>query len=134
METLKRILIKTCSNLFSEFTRGSLLRRSVINSMHSFSPTTLITLPSFPLLICKRILQVEFLRDILVHIQLEVLNIGKFKMFNTVFKPEVLKVTTFKRWNETVFQNLCGTYWLSKKLFKNVCINPILKDKVLTII
>ena len=51
-----------------------------------------------------------------------------------IFKPEVLKATSFKRWNETVFQNFCDTYWLSKMLFKNICINPILKDKVLTIL
>ena len=46
-------------------------------------------------------------------------------MFN-IFKPEVLKATSFKRWNETVFQNFCDTSWLSEMLFKNVCINPIL--------
>ena len=40
-------------------------------------------------------------------------------MFNT-FKPEVLKDTSFKRWNETVFQNFCDTYGLSKILFKNI--------------
>ena len=45
-----------------------------------------------------------------------------------------MKPTTFKRWNETLFQNFCDTYWLSKMLFKNDCINPILKDKVLTMI
>ena len=84
-------------NVCIEFTRGSLLGRSLINSMHSLSTTPLITLPRFPLLNCKRILQVEFLNDTLVHIQLEVLNIGTFKMFKTNFKSEVLKATTFKR-------------------------------------
>ena len=64
--------------------------------MHSLSTTPLITLPRFPLLNCKRILQVEF-NDTLVHIQLETLNIGTFKMFKTVFKSEVLKAATFKR-------------------------------------
>ena len=67
------------------FTRGSLLGRSLISSMHSHSTTPLITLPRFPLLNCKRIVQVEFLNDTLVHIQLEVLNIGTFKMFKTKF-------------------------------------------------
>ena len=99
--------------------------------MHSLSTTPLITLPRFPLLNCKIILQVEFLSATLVHIQLEDLNIGKFKMFKTVFKPEAI---TFKRRKETVFQFFCDTYWLSKMLFKNVCINLILKGKVLTII
>ena len=51
----------------------------------SFSTTPLITLLRFPLLNCRRILQVEFLNDTLVHIQLEVLNIGTFKMFKTKF-------------------------------------------------
>ena len=50
-------------------------------------------------------------------------------MFN-IFKPEVLKATSFKRWNETVFQNFCDTSWLSEMLFKNVCINPILLRNV----
>ena len=53
--------------------------------MHSLSTTPLITLPPFPLLNCKKILQVEFLNDTLVHIQLEVLNIETFKMFKTKF-------------------------------------------------
>ena len=48
-------------------------------------------------------------------------------------KPEVLKATSFQRLIETLFQNFCNTYWLSKMLFKNVCINLILKEKVLTI-
>ena len=51
-----------------------------------------------------------------------------------ILKPELLKATSFKKWNETVFQTFCDTYWLSKMLFKNVCINPILKGNVLTII
>ena len=58
---------------------------SLISAMHSLSTTSLITLPRFPLLNCKRILQVEFLNDTLVHMQLEVLNIGTFKMFKTKF-------------------------------------------------
>ena len=66
-------------NLCSKFTRGSLLGRSLVSSMHSLSTTPLITLPRFPLLNCKRILRVEFLNDTLVHTQLEVLDIGTFK-------------------------------------------------------
>ena len=34
-------------------------------------------------------------------------------------------MASVKRSNETVFQNICDTSWLSK-MFKNVCINPIL--------
>ena len=62
---------------------GSLLGRSLINSMYFLSITPLITLPYFPLLNCKRILQVQFLNDTLVHMQLEVLNIRTAKMFKT---------------------------------------------------
>ena len=84
MEILKRILIiKTCSKPMQRNYTGSLLGRSLINSMHSLSTTPLITLPRFLLLNCKRILQVEFLNDILVHTQLELLNIGTFEMFKT---------------------------------------------------
>ena len=36
-----------------------------------------------------------------------------------IFKSEVLKAASFKRWNETVFQNFCGASWLSK-MFKNM--------------
>ena len=72
-------------NVFLEFTRGSLMGRPLISSMHSLSTTPLITLPRFPLLNSKRILQVEFLNNILVYMQLEVLNIGTFKMFKTKF-------------------------------------------------
>ena len=60
--------------------------RSLISSMHSLSTTPLIALPRFNLLNCKRIIQVEFLNDTLTHIQLEVLNIGTFK----IFKPKLL--------------------------------------------
>ena len=71
-----------------------------MSSMHSLSTTPLITLPHFPLLNFKKMLQVHFLTDTLVNMQLEVLNIGTFKMFKTKFqnfKPEVLKATSFKR-------------------------------------
>ena len=79
METLKRTLIKMCSKPMQQiYTQGSLLGRSLISSLHSPSTTPLITLPHFPLLNCKRILQVEFLND-------------------NNFKPEVLKATSFKK-------------------------------------
>ena len=72
-------------NVILQFTRGSLMGRSLINSMHSLSTTPLIMLPRFPLLNCNRILQVEFLNDTLAHMQLEVLNIGTSEMFKTKF-------------------------------------------------
>ena len=56
-----------------------------MSSMHSLSTTPLITLPHFPLLNFKKMLQVHFLTDTLVNMQLEVLNIGTFKMFKTKF-------------------------------------------------
>ena len=85
MEILKRILIKTCSKPMQRIYTRVPAGASLISSMHSLSTTPLITLPRFPLLNCKRILQVEFLNDTLVHMQLEVLNIGTFKMFKTKF-------------------------------------------------
>ena len=85
METLKRILIKTCSKPMQRIYTMVPADASVISSMHSLCTTPLITMPRFPLLNCKRILQVEFLNDTLVHMQLEVLNIGTFKMFKTKF-------------------------------------------------
>ena len=97
--------------------------------MHSLSITPLITLPYFPLLICKWTLQFQFLNETLVYMQLEVWTLEHLKCLKQsfkIFKPEVLKATSFKRQNETVFQNICGTSWLSKMLFKNVCINQIL--------
>ena len=79
METLKHILIKMCSKPMQQIYTRALLGRSLISSMHSLSTTPLITLPRFLLLNCKRILRVEFLNDTLVHMQLEVLDIGTFK-------------------------------------------------------
>ena len=81
METLKHILIKTCSKPMHQI---YMLGHSLISSMHSLSTKPLI-MPRFPLLDCKIILQVEFLSDTLVHMQLEVLNIGTFKIFKTKF-------------------------------------------------
>ena len=85
METLRRILIKMYSEPMQRVYTRLLAGRSLINSMHSLSTTPLITLSRFSLLNCKRILQVEFLNYTLVHMQLEVLNIGTFKMFKTKF-------------------------------------------------
>ena len=67
--------------------------------MYFLSTTQLIMLPRFLLLNCKRRLRVQFLNDTLVHTELEVLNIGTFKMFKQnfkIFKSEVLKATSFK--------------------------------------
>ena len=57
-----------------------------VSSMYSLSTTPLITLPYFPLLNRKLTLQVEFLNDTLVHMQLELLKIGTFRMFKTKFE------------------------------------------------
>ena len=54
--------------------------------------------------------------------QPEVLNIETFetlKQSSKVFNPKVLSVTTFNRWNDTVFQNISDTYSLSK-IFGNI--------------
>ena len=54
--------------------------------------------------------------------QPDVLNIETFetlKQSSKVFIPKVLRVTTFNRWNDTVFQNISDTYSLSK-IFRNI--------------
>ena len=88
METLRGILIKTCSEPMQRiYIIGSLLGRSLINSMHSLSTTPLIVLPCFSYLTAKEYYRLfEFLNDTLVHMQSEVLNTGTFKMFKAKFK------------------------------------------------
>ena len=115
------MLIKTCSKTMHRiYTIGSLLGRSLINSMHSPFTAPLIGLSCFSYLTAKEYFRLfEFLNGTLD------LNIGTFKMFKQrfkIFKPEVLKAASFRRWNETVFQNFCNTYWLSKILFKNMSV------------
>ena len=80
---LKGILIKTCSEPMQRiYIRGSLLGRSLINSMHSLSTILLTALPCFPLLYYRLF---EFLYDTLAHIQPDFLNIGTFEMFKAKF-------------------------------------------------
>ena len=127
MQTLRGILIKTCSKTMQRiYTRGSLQGRSLINSMHAPSTTPLIALPCFHLLNCKRLLQVVWIPQwYFVTYATRSINIGTFKMFKQsfkIFKPEVLKATSFRRWSETVFQKFCDTYCLSKILFKNMSV------------
>ena len=89
----------------------------------SFHYTTDCAAALFYLLNCKRLLQVVWIP---LHMQPKVLSIGTFKKFKQsfkFFKPQVLKATSFRSWNETIFQIFCDTYCLSKILFKNVCIN-----------
>ena len=122
MQTLRGILIKTCSKtmqrIYTKRPGGSL-----INSMHAPSTTPLIVLP-FHLLNCKRLLQVVWIPQwYFVTYATRSINIGTFKIFKQsfkIFKPEVLRATSFGRWNETVFQKFCNTYCLSKILFKNM--------------
>ena len=67
----------------------------------------------------------EFLNDTLLHNATRSINIGTFKMLKQsfkIFKPYVLKATSFRRWNETVFQKFCDTYYLSKFFFKNMSV------------
>ena len=121
------ILIKTCSKTMQwVYTRGSLQGCSLINSVHAPSTTPLIALPCFCLLSCKRLLQVVRIPHwYFVTYATRSINIGTFKMFKQsfkIFKPEVLKATSFRRWNETVFQKFCDTYCLSKILFKNMSV------------
>ena len=59
MQACKGILLITRSETMQRiYVTGSLLGRSLIDSMDFPSTTPLIDLPCFPLLTCKRILQV----------------------------------------------------------------------------
>ena len=127
MQTLRGILIKTCSKTMQRiYTRGSLQGRSLINSVHAPSTTPLIALPCFHLLNCKRLLQVVWIPQwYFVTYATRSINIGTFKMLKQgfkIFKPEVLKATSFGRWNKTLFQTFCDTYCLSKVLFQNMSV------------
>ena len=99
-------------------------RGVLINSMHAPSPTLLIELSCFHLLNCKRLLQFVWIPQwYFVTYATRSINIGTFKMFKQsfkIFKLEVLKATSFRRWNETVFQKFCDTYYSSKFLFKSM--------------
>ena len=117
MQTLRGILIKTCSKTMQRiYTRVSLQGRSLINSMHAPSTTPLIALPCFHLLNCKRLLQVVWIPQwYFATYTTRSINIGAFKMLKQgfkIFKPEVLKARSFWRWNKTVFQKFCDNYFL----------------------
>ena len=127
MQTLRGILVKACSKTMQRiYTRGSLQGYSIISWMHAPSTTPLIALPCFHLLNCKGLLQVVWIPQwYFVTYVTRSINIGTFKMFKQsfkIFKPEVLKATSFRRWSETVFQKFCDTYCLSKILFKNMSV------------
>ena len=87
MQTLRGILIKTCSKTMQRiYTRVSLQGRSLINSMHAPSTTPLIALPCFHLLNCKRLLQVVWIPQwYFVTYATRSINIGTFKMFICCF-------------------------------------------------
>ena len=118
----KNMLQKYPANLHKGFPAEC----SLINSMHASSTTPLIGLTCFHLLNCKWLLQVVWIPQwYFVTYATRSINIGTFKMFKQsfkIFKPEVLKATSFRRWDETVFQKFCDTYYLSKILFKNMAI------------
>ena len=125
MQALRGILIKTCPTIMHRSCRrGSLLGRSLRNSMHSLSTTPLIAQPWFYFINYKRILQVAWILQwyfgTYANRGFKTLEHLKFlKQSFKIFKSEVSKAKSFKRWNETVFQNFCDTcYWLSKILFK----------------
>ena len=127
MQTLRGVLVINCSKtMLRIYTRRSLQGRCLINSIHAPSTTQLIALLCFHLLNCKILLQVVWIpRWYFVTYATRSINIGTFKMFKQsfkIFKPEVLKATSFRRWDETVFQKFCDTYYLSKILFKNMAI------------
>ena len=88
--------------------------------------TPLIALPCFHLLNWKRLLQIVWIPQwYFVTYATRSINIRTFKVFIQsfkIFKPGVLKATSFRRWNETVFRKLCDTYCLSKILYKNMSV------------
>ena len=127
MQTLRGILIKTCSKTMQRiYTREYLQGCFLINSMQAPSTTPLTALPCFHLRKFKRLLQVVRIPQwYFVTYATRSINIGTFKRFKQsfkIFKPKVLKATSFRRWNETVFQKFCDTYCLSKILFKNMSV------------
>ena len=73
---------KRAPNLFREFTRESLLGRSLIYSMHSFCTTRLITLPHFRYLTANEHYR---LSSSMILWCIEVLNIVTIKIFKTKF-------------------------------------------------
>ena len=127
MQTLRGILIRSCSKTMQQiYTKGSMQGRSFINSMYAPSTTPLIAQPCFHLLSRKRLLQVVWIPQwYCVIYATRIINIGTFKMFKQnfkIFKPEVLKAASFRRWNETVFQKFCDAYCLCKIFFKNMSV------------
>ena len=127
MQAPRGILIKTWSKAMQRiYTKVSLQGRLLVNSMHAPSTTTLVMLPCFHLLDCKRLLQVVWISQwYFVTYATRCINIGTFKMLKQsfkIFKPEVLKATNFRRWNKTVSQKFCDTYFLPKILFKKISV------------
>ena len=113
--------------IYSDFTQGGPCRGVSSNSVHASSTTPQIALPCLiHLLNCKRLLQVVWIPQwYFVTYATRSINIGTFKMFKQgfkIFKPEVLKATSFRRWHETVFQKFCYIYCPTKILFKNMSV------------
>ena len=108
--TLGVIHIKRCSKTVQRiYTREPLQGRSHMNSMHAPSTTPLIALLCFRVRNCKRLLQVVWIsRWYFITYSTRSINLGTFKVLQhsfKIFKTEVLKATSFRRWNETAFQN-----------------------------
>ena len=127
MKSLRGILLKTCCKTMQRiYTMRSLQGRYLKKSMHAPFFTPLIAPPCFHLLNCKRLLQFVWIPQwYFLTYAARSINNGTFKMFEQsfkIFKPEVLKTTIFRRWNETVFQKFCDSYCPSKTLLKNVSV------------
>ena len=110
MQTLRGILIKTCSKIMQRiYTRGALQKGSLINSMHAPFTTPLIALLCFHLPNCKRLLQIAWiLNDTLLHMQPEVLTMEHLKCLK-----KVLKSLNQKFWKTQVSEDETKLY--SKK-------------------
>ena len=122
MQTLRCILKKHAPKLCSQFTQES----PYVNSMHAPSNTPMIALLCFHLINCKRLLRAAWIPQwyfgTYATRSFKYWNIWNVKQSFKILKPEVLKAMRFTRWNETVFQNFCDTYWLSKIFFKNMSV------------
>ena len=126
MQTLRAIFIKTRSNTMAANLHKGVPAGAFPNKFNacSFYYTT-GCVPCLRLLNCKRMLQwyvVLILQWYIVTYATRSVNTGTFTRFFKIFKS-YLKATSFRRWNETLFQKFCDTYCLSKILFKNMSIS-----------
>ena len=134
MQTLRGILIKTCSKTIQRiYTSGSLQGCYLINSMHPPPTTRLIALPCLHLLNCKRLLQAVWIPQwYFVTCATRSIAIEIFKMLRQgfkIFKSEVLKAASFRRWNAAVFEKFVKPIFYLKSCLK-ICLYWLISNFV----